>query len=105
VRRSISPFLQRHRAARRGAEVMIYALLWTSRSRRRERLVPATAAMRRRKTQQRVVCAVMRRKSQTSAPSLHKTCQQGRQVKGSKMSSQAWVAARELHQCPTVQLG
>ena len=72
-----------------GVKVMIYALLWTCRSRRRERLVPATAAICRRKTQQLVVGAARRRKNQTSKPSLHKTCQHNDScVKGSKMSSQ-----------------
>ena len=58
-----------------GVEVMIYALLRTSRSRRRAQLAPVRPAVRRRRTQQRVAGAACSRKNQTSAPSRRKTCQ------------------------------
>ena len=83
-----------------GVKVMIYALLWTCRSRRRERLVLATAVMRRRKTQQPVTGAACSRKNQTSAPSLHKTCQHNDScVKGSKMTSQSVGGGSGIDAC------
>ena len=90
---SVSRFLD-------GVEVMIYALLWTCRSRRRERLVLATAVMRRRKTQQPVTGAACSRKNQTSAPSRRKTCQHnGSSVRGSTMTSQNGGSGLDDAQC------